>query len=138
MASISAVTGFGIFVTLDELFVEGLVHISELGSDYFQFDAAQARVARRAHRQVSGSADRVRVRVVRVDLDLAPRSISSRRRRMSAWRPLGTGLLYGFHPVLRGCARRPTRSRSSISMRTRNDARMRDLERQALEKPACG
>ena len=32
--SISAVTGFGIFVALDDVYVEGLVHISELGEDY--------------------------------------------------------------------------------------------------------
>ena len=36
--TISGVTSFGMFVTLDELFVEGLVHVSELGQDYFQFD----------------------------------------------------------------------------------------------------
>ncbi|HBD34021.1 MAG TPA: hypothetical protein DC084_10545, partial [Cupriavidus sp.] len=32
--TISAVTSFGIFVQLDELYVEGLVHVTELGSDY--------------------------------------------------------------------------------------------------------
>jgi len=39
--SISAVTGFGIFVALDDVYVEGLVHISELGEDYYHFDAAR-------------------------------------------------------------------------------------------------
>ncbi len=34
---ISSVTSFGVFVTLDTLYVEGLVHISELGGDYFQY-----------------------------------------------------------------------------------------------------
>src|SRR5439155_14272309 len=38
-ATITGTTHFGIFVTLDELFVDGLVHISELGNDYFHFDA---------------------------------------------------------------------------------------------------
>ena len=33
--------GFGIFVALDDVYVEGLVHMSELGSDYFHFDAAK-------------------------------------------------------------------------------------------------
>jgi ribonuclease R len=37
--TISGVTAFGLFVTLDELYVDGLVHISDLGQDYFQFDA---------------------------------------------------------------------------------------------------
>src|SRR6266705_2858494 len=39
--SVSAVTSFGIFVALDEFYVEGLVHISELGQDYFHFDATR-------------------------------------------------------------------------------------------------
>ncbi len=43
--TISGVTGFGLFVTLDELYVDGLVHISDLGQDYFQFDAAKHRCA---------------------------------------------------------------------------------------------
>ena len=37
--TISAVTAFGIFVALDQVYVEGLVHVSELGADYFQYDA---------------------------------------------------------------------------------------------------
>src|SRR5690606_37843471 len=36
--TVTGVTTFGIFVTLDELYVEGLVHISELGTEYFQFN----------------------------------------------------------------------------------------------------
>src|SRR4029077_21221165 len=38
---ITGVTPFGLFVMLDNYFVDGLVHISELGRDYFQFDAAR-------------------------------------------------------------------------------------------------
>ena len=49
--SITGVTPFGLFVTLDNYFVDGLVHISELGRDYFQFDAARHQLLRRAHRQ---------------------------------------------------------------------------------------
>ncbi len=40
-ASISGVAAFGIFVALDEVYVEGMVHVSELGNDYYQFDAAR-------------------------------------------------------------------------------------------------
>jgi ribonuclease R len=69
--SISAVTGFGIFVALDEVFVEGLVHISELGNDYFRLDAVrhELRGERGGGRFRLG--DRVRVRLVRVDLEQA-------------------------------------------------------------------
>ena len=39
--TISGVTGFGVFVALDDIYVEGLVHVTELGDDYFHFDAAK-------------------------------------------------------------------------------------------------
>jgi ribonuclease R len=66
---VTAVTSFGIFVTLDELFVEGLVHISDLGADYFHFDEARhALVGERSGQQFRLS-DRVSVELVRVDLE---------------------------------------------------------------------
>src|SRR6185437_4734195 len=66
--TISGVTNFGIFVTLDELYVDGLVHISDLGQDYFQFDGAKhmLRGERSGVRYQLGG--RVRVKVVRVSL----------------------------------------------------------------------
>jgi ribonuclease R len=67
--SISAVVPFGIFVALDDVFVEGLVHVSELGKDYFHFDeGAHAMVGERSGRRFRLS-DRVRVQLMRVDLD---------------------------------------------------------------------
>ncbi len=68
--SISAVTGFGIFVALDEAYVEGLAHISELGADYFHFDPVHHALRGERTGKTFRLADRVRVRVVRVDLDL--------------------------------------------------------------------
>lgn len=69
VGSISAVVPFGIFVALDDVFVEGLVHVSELGQDYFHFDeAAHAMVGERSGRRFRLS-DRVRVQLARVDLD---------------------------------------------------------------------
>ncbi len=67
--TVSAVTSFGVFVTLDELYVEGLVHITELGGEYFRFDDArqELRGERSGLRYAVGS--RVRVQVSRVDLD---------------------------------------------------------------------
>jgi ribonuclease R len=69
--TISGVTSFGLFVTLDELYVDGLVHISDLGRDYFQFDAQRhlLRGERSGVRYQLGG--RVRVRVVRVNLEQA-------------------------------------------------------------------
>ncbi|WHZ11426.1 MAG: 3'-to-5' exoribonuclease RNase R [Burkholderiaceae bacterium] len=66
---VSAVTTFGIFVTLDAIYVDGLVHITELGGEYFRFDEArqELRGERTGMRYVIGT--RVRVQVSRVDLD---------------------------------------------------------------------
>jgi ribonuclease R len=66
---VTSVTSFGLFVTLDAMFVEGLVHITELGGEYFRFDEArqELRGERTGIRYALGS--RVRVQVSRVDLD---------------------------------------------------------------------
>ncbi|NML85324.1 ribonuclease R, partial [Polaromonas sp.] len=66
---VTTATGFGIFVTLDAMYVEGLVHITELGGEYFRFDEArqELRGERSGMRYAIGT--RVRVQVSRVDLD---------------------------------------------------------------------
>jgi ribonuclease R len=67
--TISAVASFGLFVTLDALYVDGLVHITELGGEYYRFDEArqELRGERTGVRYAVGV--RVRVQVSRVDLD---------------------------------------------------------------------
>jgi ribonuclease R len=67
--TVSAATTFGLFVTLDTLYVEGLVHITELGGEYFKFDEVrqELRGERTGIRYAIGA--RVRVQVSRVDLD---------------------------------------------------------------------
>src|SRR4051812_18652388 len=67
--TVSAVTSFGLFVTLDSLYVDGLVHITELGGEYFRFDEVrqELRGERTGIRYAIGA--RVRVQVSRVDLD---------------------------------------------------------------------
>ena len=60
---------FGLFVTLDDYFVDGLVHISELGRDYFQFDAARHVLLGERTGKRFRLADRMTVKLVRVDLD---------------------------------------------------------------------
>jgi ribonuclease R len=67
--TITGVVPFGLFVTLDGYFVDGLVHISELGRDYFQHDAAHhALIGERTGKRFR-LADRMSVKLVRVDLD---------------------------------------------------------------------
>lgn len=67
--AVTAVTSFGLFVTLDNLYVEGLVHITELGGEYYRYDEArqELRGERTGVRYTLGT--RVRVQVSRVDLD---------------------------------------------------------------------
>jgi ribonuclease R len=67
--SISGVTSFGAFVALDGVYVEGLVHVSELGNDYFHFDPARHQLMGERTRKRYRLGDRLRVKVVRVDLD---------------------------------------------------------------------
>ena len=66
---VSAVTSFGLFVTLDQLYVEGLIHISELGGDYYRFDEMrqELRGERTGIRYAIGT--RLQIQVSRVDLD---------------------------------------------------------------------
>ena len=65
---ISAVTGFGIFVELAGLYIEGLVHISGLPGDYYHFDAAKQRLVGERTRRVFKMGGCVEVTVSRVDL----------------------------------------------------------------------
>lgn len=67
--TIAGVTSFGIFVQLDQLFIEGLVHVTELGSDYFQYDDARHELRGERTGIRYQLTDRVRVQVSRVDLD---------------------------------------------------------------------
>lgn len=66
---ISAVTGFGIFVELDEIYVEGLVHITSLKNDYYAFDAIKHRLVGERTGQTYRLGDKMTVIVARVDLD---------------------------------------------------------------------
>lgn len=66
---ISGVTAFGIFVSLEQIFVEGLVHISELPSDYFQFDNIKHMLIGERTRKIYRLGDKIQVKLARVDLD---------------------------------------------------------------------
>lgn len=66
---ISGVTGFGLFVELDGIQADGLVHVSSLQNDYYHFDASGQRLIGERTRRVYRLGDRVRVQIARVDLD---------------------------------------------------------------------
>ncbi|QKS30975.1 MAG: Ribonuclease R [Accumulibacter sp.] len=67
--TIAAVVPFGIFVALDEVYVEGLVHVSELGDEYFQFDATRHQMLGERSGKRYRLGDRLVVRLVRADLE---------------------------------------------------------------------
>ncbi|MCB1938468.1 MAG: ribonuclease R [Rhodocyclaceae bacterium] len=67
--SVSSVVNFGLFVALDDVFIEGLVHISELGEDYFQFDPARHELLGERTGKRYRLSDRITVQLMRVDLE---------------------------------------------------------------------
>ena len=66
---IASVTGFGFFVRLDELFIDGLVHVSSLDNDYYRFDQVGQRLIGESGGQTYRLGDRVEVKVEAVNMD---------------------------------------------------------------------
>jgi len=66
---ITGVTSFGLFVELRDVYVEGLLHISSLGKDYYHFNPAKHQLLGERTKTSYRLADAITVRVVRVDLD---------------------------------------------------------------------
>jgi len=67
--TVASVVPFGIFVALDTVYVEGLVHVSELGEDYFQYDQIKHQMLGERSGKRYRLGDRLRVRLVRADLE---------------------------------------------------------------------
>jgi len=71
MGSVAGVAAFGAFVALDDVYVEGLVHISDLGKDYYKYDAGKHQLLGERTGQRYRLGDRVRVKIAKVDLNAA-------------------------------------------------------------------
>jgi ribonuclease R len=67
--TVAGVTSFGLFVALDEVYVEGLLHVTELGNDYFIFDKARHEMLGERTGVRYRLGDRLTVKLVRVDLE---------------------------------------------------------------------
>lgn len=67
--TVAGVTSFGLFVALDDVYVEGLVHVTELGNDYFQYDKARHEMAGERTGVRYRLGDRLTIKVARVDLE---------------------------------------------------------------------
>jgi ribonuclease R len=66
---VSAVTGFGLFVMLDDLMVEGLIHVTGLPKDYYHYEASQHRMVGERTGRIFRLGQKVKVKVVRVNLE---------------------------------------------------------------------
>ncbi|HOJ42841.1 MAG TPA: ribonuclease R [Syntrophorhabdaceae bacterium] len=66
---ISHITSFGFFVELTHVFVEGLVHLSEITDDYYVFEEERFRLIGRRTKKIYRIGDKIRVRVVKADVE---------------------------------------------------------------------
>jgi ribonuclease R len=125
---VTSATSFGLFVTLDAMYVEGLVHITELGGEYFRFDELrqELRGERTGTRYAIGT--RVRIQVSRVDLD--GRKIDFRLVQE------GEGLV-GRAMADKGTSRE-TKSRPVVLERSDNDMLVRPAFRKESGRPRDG
>ena len=67
--TVAGVTGFGLFIELDEVYIEGLLHVTELGNDYFNYDKSKHAMIGERTKLSYRLGDRLKVKVVRVDLE---------------------------------------------------------------------
>ena len=67
--TVTSVTGFGLFVELDDIYIEGLVHIAEHSNDYYHFDPARHCLEGERSKQVYKLGDHLEVKVLRVNLE---------------------------------------------------------------------
>jgi ribonuclease R len=67
--TVSGVTGFGLFIMLDQVYVEGLVHVTSLKNDYYAFDQLRHRLRGERTNTIYRLGDRLRVKVIRVSLE---------------------------------------------------------------------
>ena len=66
---VSSVTEFGLFVELEEVYVDGLVHITSLGNDYYRYDADRRQLIGESSNKVYHNGQRLEVQVSRVDME---------------------------------------------------------------------
>jgi ribonuclease R len=67
--TVSTVTGFGLFVQLDEMYIEGLIHITSLPNDYYQYEEDHHRLVGEKTGKIFRLGDNLKVKVIRVELN---------------------------------------------------------------------
>ncbi|MDB6061341.1 MAG: ribonuclease [Verrucomicrobiaceae bacterium] len=123
---VTAVTNFGLFVELKDLYVEGLVHISALASDYYHYDAVKHRLLGEKSGRFYQLGDKVTVQVARVnlddrkvDLEMIGGASRSDRRQQKAGTEKADG---GKAPRSRGPRSRSPANKSSVNKASTNKA----------------
>jgi ribonuclease R len=66
---VSSVTEFGLFVELEKFYIDGLVHITALGQDYYRYEADNRRLVGESSGKVYQAGDRLEIQVARVDME---------------------------------------------------------------------
>jgi ribonuclease R len=74
--TVAGVTAFGVFVALDGVYVEGLLHVTELGNDYFHYDKARHEMIGERTNMRYRLGDRLTIKVARVDLETSKMDFS--------------------------------------------------------------
>ena len=67
--TVSGVTDFGLFVELEEFYVDGLVHITSLGQDYYRFDPERRQLQGESSGRVYEIGQKLEIQVARVDME---------------------------------------------------------------------
>lgn len=132
---ITAVTGFGLFIELKDIYVEGLVHVTALPGDYYHFDPVHHRLAGERSGRSFRLGDSVEVKVMRVDLD--ERKIDFELAEGKAVAPAGPRR-GGFESAAGKSGRRSERKAPGNSDVEKSRALKKSLISDSKSKPAKG
>ena len=66
---VSSVTDFGLFIELDDFYIDGLVHITSLGQDYYRFNPDLRQLVGERSGKIYKTGDKIEIKVARVDMD---------------------------------------------------------------------
>ncbi|MCE5362108.1 ribonuclease R [Pseudomonas anguilliseptica] len=134
---ITAVTGFGLFVELQDIYVEGLVHVTALPGDYYHFDPVHHRLAGERSGRSFRLGDSVEVKVMRVDLDERKIDFELAEGKMAM--PAGAGQRRGgFESAAGRAGRRSERATPGNADVEKSRALKKSLLNESKGKPAKG
>ncbi|RLV59983.1 ribonuclease R [Parashewanella curva] len=126
---IASVTHFGMFVRLNDLFIDGLVHVSTIGNDYFHFDHERQKLVGESTGQVYQLGDEVTVQVASVNLDdrmidlVIYGEAQPKRRKSSRRKPLTARERVNIEGAKRGDSKKSGSKRKAVTNKSGTNAR---------------